>query len=154
MAFWPVWGWRLTGVLTCVSLIIGLPQWLSSKESTCRAGDLGSVPGSGRSCGGGNGKPLQYSSLKSPMDRGAWRATVQRVKHDWVTEHALKYLGMLAIFSCVIAHRFIFFGELSVEVFFLILFYLFMYLFSYSSIHSFIFYIWLPHVFIAYMGFL
>ena len=38
-------------------------------ESTCNAGDLGSVPGSGRSPGGGNGNPLQYSCLEKPMDR-------------------------------------------------------------------------------------
>ena len=42
-------------------------------------GDTGSIPGSGRSPGGGNGNPLQYSSLKNPMDRGAWRAIVQSV---------------------------------------------------------------------------
>ena len=39
-------------------------------------GDAGSVPGSGRSPGEGHGNPLQYSCLKKPMDRGAWRATV------------------------------------------------------------------------------
>ena len=38
-------------------------------------GDLGSVPGLGRSPGGGNGNPLQYSCLENPMDRGAWRVT-------------------------------------------------------------------------------
>ena len=43
------------------------------------ARDVGSVPGSGRSPGGGNGNPLQYSCLGNPMDRGAWQATVQRV---------------------------------------------------------------------------
>ena len=40
------------------------------------AGDVGSVPGSGRSPGEGNGNPLQYSFLGNPMDRGAWQATV------------------------------------------------------------------------------
>ena len=43
------------------------------------AGDLGSIPGSGRSPGEGNGNPLQYSCLENPMDRGAWQATVHRV---------------------------------------------------------------------------
>ena len=43
------------------------------------AGDLGSIPGSGRSPGEGNGNPLQYSCLKNPMDRGAWGATVHGV---------------------------------------------------------------------------
>ena len=42
-------------------------------------GDLGSIPGSERSPGGGNGTPLQYSCLENPMDGGAWRATVHRV---------------------------------------------------------------------------
>ena len=43
------------------------------------AGDLGSIPGSGRSPGEGNGNPLQYSCLGNPMDRGAWGATVHGV---------------------------------------------------------------------------
>ena len=41
--------------------------------------DLGSIPGSGRSSGGGHGNPLQYSCLEKPMDRGVWRATVHGV---------------------------------------------------------------------------
>ena len=44
--------------------------------SAYNAGDLGSIPGSGRSPGEGNGKPLQYSCLENPMDGGAWWATV------------------------------------------------------------------------------
>ena len=51
---------------------VGLSQWLRGKESTCNTGDTedaGSIPGSGRSPGGGNGNPLQYSCLKNPMDR-------------------------------------------------------------------------------------
>ena len=42
--------------------------------------DMGSIPGSGRSSGGGRGNPLQYSCLENPMDRGAWCATVHGVK--------------------------------------------------------------------------
>ena len=56
-----------------------LPRWLSIKESACdagAAGDKGSVPGLGRSPGGENGNPLQYSCLENPMDRGARCATV------------------------------------------------------------------------------
>ena len=45
-------------------------------------GDAGSIPGSERSLGGGNGNPLQYSSLGNPMDRGSWQATVHGVGHD------------------------------------------------------------------------
>ena len=44
-----------------------------------REGDPGSIPGSGRSPGGGNGNPLQYSCLENPMDRGAWQATAHGV---------------------------------------------------------------------------
>ena len=47
--------------------------------SACNAGDLGSIPGSGRSSGEGNGNPLQYSCLENPMDRGAWWAAVHGV---------------------------------------------------------------------------
>ena len=46
------------------------------KNWPASAGDLGSIPGLGRSPGEGHGNPLQYSCLESPMDRGAWRATV------------------------------------------------------------------------------
>ena len=47
------------------------------------AGDTGSILGSGRSLGGGNGNPLQYSCLGNSMDRGAWRATVHEVAKSW-----------------------------------------------------------------------
>ena len=46
--------------------------------------DAGSVPGLGRSPGGGNDNPLQYSCLEKPMDRGAWRATVYGVAKSWI----------------------------------------------------------------------
>ena len=52
----------------------GFPQWLSGKEyaySAGDSGDVGLIPGSGRSPGEGNGNPLQYSILENPMDRGA-----------------------------------------------------------------------------------
>ena len=51
----------------------------NSKESACEAGDLGLIPRSGRSPGGGHGNPLQCSCWENPMDRGAWRATVHGV---------------------------------------------------------------------------
>ena len=53
------------------------------KESTCNAGDPGSITGSGRSPGEGNGNPLQYSCLGNPMDRGAWQATVHEITKSW-----------------------------------------------------------------------
>ena len=46
-------------------------------------GDEGSIPGLGRSPEGGHGNPFQYSFLESPMDRGAWWATVNRVRKNW-----------------------------------------------------------------------
>ena len=61
------------------------PGGLDGKESTCNAGDLGSIPGSGRSPREGNGNLLPYSCLENPMDREAWWATSmgsQRVRHD------------------------------------------------------------------------
>ena len=51
--------------------VLGLPQWLSGKKSACNAGatgDMGSIPGSGRSLGVGHGNPLQYSCLENSMD--------------------------------------------------------------------------------------
>ena len=57
----------------------GLPWWFSGKESACQLGDVGSVPGSGRCPGEGNGSPLQYSYLENSMDRGAWWALVHGV---------------------------------------------------------------------------
>ena len=49
------------------------------KNLPANAGDLGSIPGSGRFLGGGHGNPLQYSRLENPMDRGVWQATAHRV---------------------------------------------------------------------------
>ena len=50
----------------------GFPGGSDGKVPVCNAGDLGSIPGLGRSPGEGNGNPLQYSCLENPMDRGAW----------------------------------------------------------------------------------
>ena len=49
------------------------------KEPTCNAGDMDSIPECGRSPGGGNGNPLQYSCLGNPIDRGAWQTAVHGV---------------------------------------------------------------------------
>ena len=62
---------------------------LVGKESACSAGDPGSITGTGRSPGEGNGKPLQHSCLENPVDREAWPATVDgiaRVGHELVTQ--------------------------------------------------------------------
>ena len=63
-------------------LLLSFPDGSSGKESTCNSsdtGDLGSIPGWGRSPGKGNGNPLQYSCLENPKDRGDWWAIVHRV---------------------------------------------------------------------------
>ena len=60
----------------------GFPDGSTGKESACNtggSGDMGSIPGLGRSPGGGNGNPHQYSCLKNPVDRGDWQAVIQRV---------------------------------------------------------------------------
>ena len=66
--------WRRNRLPTPVFL--GFSGGSDSKESACNGGDLGSIPGLGRSPGEGNGYPLQYSGLENSMDRGAWWAIV------------------------------------------------------------------------------
>ena len=61
---------------------MGLPGGSDGKESACNVGDPGSIPGSGRSPGEGNGNPLQYSRLENPMDRRARAVGLQRTGHD------------------------------------------------------------------------
>ena len=60
-------------------LFQGFPGISDGKESACNARDPGSIPGSGRFPGGGNGNPLQYSCLGNPMEGGSWWATVHGV---------------------------------------------------------------------------
>ena len=89
----PLWwhrrvGWRggrkaQEGGDICTLIHLGFPGGSDGKESACSAGDLGSIPGLGRSPGGGHGNPLQYSCLENPMDRGAWQATVHGVAKSW-----------------------------------------------------------------------
>ena len=66
---------------------MGFPGGSEGKESACNAGDLGSIPGLGRSPGGGHCNPLQYSCLENPMDRGAWQAIVPGVTKSWTRLH-------------------------------------------------------------------
>ena len=64
---------------------MGFPGGSVVKNLPANAGDaggVGSISGSGKSPGGGNGNPLQYSSLGNPMDRGTWWAIVHGVGHD------------------------------------------------------------------------
>ena len=67
-------------VLVCV--YVGFPGGSVVQNEPANAGntgDTGSIPGLGRSPGGGNGNPLLYSCLENPMDKGAWRATVHGI---------------------------------------------------------------------------
>ena len=75
-----IFGW-LESLMTVASLFTDTAD---GKESACNAGDLGSIPGLGRSFGEGNGNPLQYSCLENSMDRGAWRATIHGVTKSWM----------------------------------------------------------------------
>ena len=72
--------------------LLGFPGGSGGEESACNAGDLDSIPGLGRSSGGGHGNPLQYSCLENPMDRGAGGLQPmgsRRVRHDWATSLSL-----------------------------------------------------------------
>ena len=76
-----------------------LPQWLSGEESTCQCqdvGDVGLIPGSGRSPGGGNGNPLQYSSLENPHGQRSLVATVHRIAESDMNE-ATEHTSMIAM---------------------------------------------------------
>ena len=61
----------------------GFPGASVLKNLPVNVGDVGSISGSGRSPGGRNGNPLQYSCLENPTDRGAWWAIVHRVVRSW-----------------------------------------------------------------------
>ena len=81
--------------------MLGLPWQLSGKESSCNAGDtgdVGSIPGSGRSPHGGHGNPFQYSCLENHMDRGAWWAAVHRVAKSQTR------LKQLSVHTCTHTH--------------------------------------------------
>ena len=70
---------------------MGFPGGSDGKESSCSVGDLGSIPGPGRSLVEGNGYPFQYSCLENSMDRGAWQAGYSPWGHkeldmtEWLT---------------------------------------------------------------------
>ena len=75
------------------------PCYSVSKESACNAGnteETGSIPGSGRSLGEGNGNPLQYSCLENPMERGAWRVTGHGVAKSQIEWSDLAHINGLS----------------------------------------------------------
>ena len=78
---------------------LGFPGGSVGKNSACNAGDLGLIPGLGRSPGEGNGNPLQYSGLENPMDTGAWWATVhgghrESDTTEWLTHFQGQFSGL------------------------------------------------------------
>ena len=106
-------------------------MWLSGKESTCKAGDPGSIPGLGRSLGGRHGNLFQNSWLENPMDRGACRATVHGVTKSQTrlkllsTQHPLglptlsqmprfhSFLWLIFHYMCMLhLYPFIYYGHL------------------------------------------
>ena len=77
------------------------------KNPSANAGDVGSILGSGKSSGEGNGNPLKYSCLGNPMDRGAWQTTVHESQSwtllsDWTTAAAAYYYSdnMITLYDC------------------------------------------------------
>ena len=80
---------------------MGFPGSSVGKNSACSAGDLGSIPGEGRSPGEGNGKPLQYPYLENTMDRGAWRAAVHGVARSQATITVVLRVKLLLRFKII-----------------------------------------------------
>ena len=84
---------------------MGFPVGSVVKNPSANSGDAGSIPGSIRSPGEGNGNPFQYSCLKNLMDRGAWQTTVHgvaRVRHDLMTKQQQQYVKVSSTFrGCI-----------------------------------------------------
>ena len=74
-----------SGVYIITQECQGFPGGSDGKESACKAGDLGSISGLGRSPGEGSGYPLQYSCLENTLDRVAWQAIVHGVTKKWTS---------------------------------------------------------------------
>ena len=79
---------------------MSFPGGSEVKASDSNTGDLGLIPGLGRSAGEGNGNPLQYSCLVNPMDRDAWKATVHGVTKDTDTTQQLNNKNNILLGSC------------------------------------------------------
>ena len=83
-------------------MLLGFPHASDGKESTCNAGDPGSIPELGRYPGEQNGYPLQYSCLENPVDRGAWQAAVLggNKESDMTEQLTLSKKEMLLKIAC------------------------------------------------------
>ena len=97
----------------------------------CNEGDMGSIPGSRRSPGEGNGNPLQYSSLENSMDRGAWWATIHGVANSWtrLVTQGCDYVGKEEFYNisltytdlqCISVNFFIIFQKDSLLILFVV----------------------------------
>ena len=89
--------WKL--LINFITRTLGFPGNSVGEESVCHAGDLGLIPGSGRSPGVGNGNQLQYSCLENPMDREAGWAIVHGVakSRTWLNTHT-HFFGKLSAY--------------------------------------------------------
>ena len=89
-----------TGFYATLILTLNFPT--GSAVKNLPEGDLGSVPGLGRSPRGGHGNPLQYSCLENPMDRGVWRATVHTVpKSQAILKQLSTHMPLISIIICI-----------------------------------------------------
>ena len=98
----------------------GFPGGSDGKESASNAGNLGAIPGLGRSPGGGHGNPFQYSFLENPHGQRSLAGSMglQRVSHDWVTkQQQQQYLMLLNIFCVLVGYLCVFFSEMSIQMF-------------------------------------
>ena len=89
---------------TFVSIEIGFPGGSNGKDSTCNVGDPGSIPGSGRYPGEGNGNLLPSSCLGNFMDRGAWQASPCGCKESDMTEWLVFFSIEMSLIKCLITH--------------------------------------------------